>query len=974
MVSKRSTPSRKPLIVTLTVMVLILSIFWFRALRAPKVKRPPKPPTPPGQVDEKPHPEESMVLSPSLRAVPGVAPVRILRYRNTGASRVALSGSWDGWAKQHPMKREGGLWRINVKGFDLTRGRYDFKFINDGEWEKGENRHFFANPEGLIEQPAGLIISALQETDTRVDVFLDRNIPEDARIRFDPEVEIARIEQVESSKVRGRLGYSVAGNLVTFVFDEKFYRVSLSQSDRVTVAGEFNGWRSNGVGGQFELRDDDGDDFWEVRATLNGMRSEPHLKFKFVVNETEWLDPPLRSPNAVPDGKGNTNLELDPKLSASPIIKIHTVTPLRVDRAYQLIIDGVTDRQAFRQVSPGSFLDTFKSGKPLGAITDKARGVTTYRVFSPRANTVEILFYDQAEYAGDPKPRPSDIVGMARDRDGTWSVELPGVHVGRYYVFRIDGPSGHGEGFNGRARVPDPYASAMAHSHNCSIVIDREATNRWFSGWTDQEFKTPALEDLIIYETHVRDFSSHASSGVPKDIRGKYDGIVASLGTGTGLDHLKWLGVNAIELMPICEFENGSDRYDWGYGPVCYFSPEASYASDPLRGSQYYEFKQLVNDLHELGYAVILDVVYNHVAGPNIFQMQDRKYFFRMDADHIFSNFSGCGNDVKSEAPMMRRLIVENVLYWMKEFHIDGFRFDLAELIDMETLMEVRDRARALNPSVILISEPWSFRGDHRAKLRGTGWSAWNGDYRHVLKRFVLGEGNREDVKRMVRGSVDNWAAEPRQAINYLESHDDKTFADEITSHPSGDGRNLRPLDIARNRLAAAALFTSLGVPMLCEGQEWIRSKHGIHNTYNKGDKVNALRWEDRRRKRAFATLKYYRGLAKIRLSAGGQSLRWADPVPKDYIRWILPADPKTMGYMINMERKYPGMRFVVLLNANTETRPFDIRFPPGRWRLISDGLTVDSNGVVGVNLPPSEDGVRHIEVTGLTGYIFAGL
>jgi len=872
------------------------------------------------------------------------------------------------------MSEEGGIWRWNVNEAKLTQGRHEFKFVNDGEWEKGENRHFFANAEGLIEQRAGLILSALLESPTRIDAFLSRDVSRDATVRLEPDIEVSRLEWVKGNKARGRLGYSVSGNLVTFIFHEDYYRLSLSPSDRVTVAGEFNGWCADGVSGQFELEDKDDDGFWEVRVQLNGIRSSSPLKFKFVLNEKKWLDPPMRSPNAVPDGRGNLNLELNPKLSASPVLRVHTAVPLELGMAYTLVIEGVTERHAFRQVSPGSLLQKIISEKPLGARLDKAENRTTYRVFAPRASQVALCFYTEPEYSGNPAPQPSDVVPMAKSSDGTWSVELPGLHTGRYYVFSVDGPEGHGESFNRSARVGDPYALAMAHGQHSSIVIDPDATNRWFQGWTDQGFKAPALEDMLIYEMHIRDFTSDASSGVPADLRGKYDGLVATLGTGTGLDHLKWLGVNAIELMPICEFENRPGGYDWGYGPVCYFSPEASYASAPFKGSQFYEFKQLVNDLHELGYAVIIDVVYNHVAGPNILQMLDRKYFFRMDSDFNLSNFSGCGNDIKSEAPMMRRLIVDNVLYWMKEFHVDGFRFDLAELIDMTTLMEVRDAARAVNPDVILISEPWSFRGDHLQKLKGTGWSAWNGDFRHIVKRFVLGEGNRDEVKRMVRGSVDQWAANPRQAINYLESHDDKTFADEISSHPSGDGRNLRAIDSARNRLAATILFTSLGVPMLCEGQEWIRSKHGIHNTYNKGDEVNALRWGDRKRPEALDTLRYYRGLVQIRNSIGGQSLRWAKKVPSDYFRWLLPSDGRTLGYMVNPDRKYPGMRFVVLLNANKARRPFDVRFPPGRWRLVADGESVDVNGVTSVTLPPSEDGVRHIEVPGLTGYIFAGL
>jgi len=423
-----------------------------------------------------------------------------------------------------------------------------------------------------------------------------------------------------------------------------------------------------------------------------------------------------------------------------------------------------------------------------------------------------------------------------------------------------------------------------------------------------------------------------------------------TLGTGTGLDHLRELGVNMIEFLPISEFsEYDDDPYNWGYSTVYYFAPESDYASDPKRGSAYYEFKQLVNDLHNQGFGVILDVVYNHVGGPNIFNLIDKKYYFRLYPDFSYSSFSGCGNDIRTEAPMMRKFIVDNILYFMREFRVDGFRFDLAELIDMETMMAIRDAARAENPKVLLISEPWSpGRGENKAQLRGTGWAAWNNDFRYAAKDFARGWSNRDWLKNCIFGSVNTWALNPLQSINYLESHDDMAFVDEISSAPNNDGRKLNEQDAAINRLAATILFTSLGNVMIYEGQEFLRSKWGFHNTYDKGDEVNAIRWTDRQRPLAAEALEYYRMLTHLRLSDAGAAFRVAYRPPDNYYRWLMPEhNKKLMGYVVNEPKIHAGNGFIVLLNSDTQEQNFYVNLPGNTsWRMIGNGRMIDTNGV----------------------------
>ncbi len=327
---------------------------------------------------------------------------------------------------------------------------------------------------------------------------------------------------------------------------------------------------------------------------------------------------------------------------------------------------------------------------------------------------------------------------------------------------------------------------------------------------------------------------------------------------------------------------------------------------------------------------MIIDVVFNHVGSPNFFHLIDKKYYFRLNPDFSYMNYSGCGNDCRTEAPMMRRLIVDNMLYWIREFNVDGFRFDLAELIDMDTMLAIRDAVYAVDTNILLISEPWSLRGDQKPLLTGTGWSAWNNDFRYAAKDFATGRHNRDWLKKNIVGSVETWAANPLQPVNYLESHDDMALADELSTRPDRDGRKLQPNDVAVNRLAATILFTSLGIPMIHEGQEFLRSKWGFHNTYNRGDAVNAVNWNDRARPYAAETLAYYKGLMQLRMSPAGAAFRVASKSPVGYFRWIEPRNPQALGYIVNSPRIHDGAGFVVLLNASGDEVTFQFELPAG--------------------------------------------
>ncbi len=896
-------------------------------------------------------------LSPTVRFMPGETPTALLEYANPSARRVEFASSADEWSTRYPLQRRGRVWVLDVRTAALGLGRHEFKFIVDGNWEPGANRVLFINEDGVMDRSPGVIMSALVQGEHLIELQLRQGREDVSRIqvRSEPPIAIRDVRMTTPDEEGYVQGYVLQGPLLTFYFNPKLYGVDVSPNDLVVVAGNWNNWDPGGRQGAWQLRKVRDSDLWELTTQLVGLRTPPgerHLEFKFVINRNRWLPAPDHAPNRVDDGEGNVNLRIDPEQSGGRTLRIVSEERLKLSENYLLMIDGLADRTVYQYTTPGDLMDALYSDKPLGVTLDRVNNTTTYRLFAPRARDVYLRIFDRPEYqVREPEHRwvePVEEFRLWKDEDdGVWEVTLLGLDIGTYYSYLVTGPDGEGEGFEPSIPVGDPYALAAAiDSDYNNIVLDPDATNRWFEGWTNHDFVTPNHEDMVVYEMHVRDMTIHPSSRVPPSLRGTYAGLLASVGTGTGLDHLKDLGVNMIELLPVQEFHNTGNRYDWGYATVFFFAPEASYGRSPATGSQYYEFKHLVNELQNMGFGVMLDVVYNHIGHPNIFSLIDRKYYFRLNPDFTFSNFSGVGNDIRSEAPMMRRLIVENIVFLMEEFNIDGFRFDLAELIDMETLLKVRDAAQAVNPNVVLVSEPWSFRGTHKYELTGTDWLAWNDDFRNTVKGFVMGDRNLGRLKQVIVGSTDLWTAHPLQSVNYVESHDDMSLADELSTRPDRDGRRLQTRDVAANRLAATVIFTSLGMPMLQSGQEFLRSKRGISNTYDRGDEVNALRWTDRDRPLAAEAMAYYRGLIHLRQSDEGRAFRVAEKPPRDYYRWIETRSDQAIGYIVNAPRIHAGNGFIVLLNGSPDAVTFPVSIPPGHWRLIGNGRAINPEGL----------------------------
>jgi len=457
-------------------------------------------------------------------------------------------------------------------------------------------------------------------------------------------------------------------------------------------------------------------------------------------------------------------------------------------------------------------------------------------------------------------------------------------------------------------------------------------------------FEIPKIEDLVVCEAHVRDLTAHPSAGIDDELRGRFVGLQSD---GLPLRHLRRMGYNCIELLPIHEFDDEPPgQYHWGYMTSLFFAPDAAYGTTPL-GAATNEFAALVARLHKLGFAVVMDVVFNHTGAPHHLARLDRAYYYRRGDDGGWANVSGCGNDLRSESHMARRLVVDACRFWLERYGVDGFRFDLAHLIDGGTLDAIAAMADEVRPGAILIAEPWSFGGDNKAALGATGvWSCWNDDFRNRVKSFVLGHlAHRDELVEVLSGSTALWASSPGASVNYVESHDDYTLVDHLSHRKDRDGSHPTVREIRQNRMCALMLLTAPGIPMLAQGQELLRSKGGCGNSYDRGDAVNAVRWD--RRTACTANVEYVRALVALRRSTAGAPFRRAAAVPGHRYKVVLPdesgaACPKAVGVRI------PGPPdWVLLLNAH-QRKAVAFELPRGRWRQVADLETVTVDGGAG--------------------------
>jgi pullulanase/glycogen debranching enzyme len=377
-----------------------------------------------------------------------------------------------------------------------------------------------------------------------------------------------------------------------------------------------------------------------------------------------------------------------------------------------------------------------------------------------------------------------------------------------------------------------------------------------------------------------------------------------------------------------------------------YFAPCAWYGTDPETASQNREFQDMVAACHEQGLTVLIDVVYNHLGEPPNLLFIDKAYYFHLEENGELINWSGCGNVLRAESAMSLRLIIESLTHLIENYAVDGFRFDLAELMSIEVLKQIGDALRAIKPSVVLIAEPWSFRGSIQWDTRMAGFAFWNDGFREFTKEYVKGHSNPDALTYYIKGCTDQMSAWPAQSINYVESHDDRTWIDDITENEDFNGAQPTQTDILRSHMMAALLYSSVGVPMLSSGQDFLRSKGGIHNTYQMGD-VNALDYQH------IGNFKeshnYFKKWIAFRKSEWGKVLRLEKNPSDGYLRVFRcdDGDRSAAALLFNADRSQGAQQILLALNPHFEDHKIHLYDVDGSdWQAIADIWHFDMEGI----------------------------
>jgi pullulanase/glycogen debranching enzyme len=700
---------------------------------------------------------------------------------------------------------------------------------------------------------------------------------------------LARLEEWRWARLAG---YCVEGGAAQFMLWPELYPNIDFQEATVRVAGTFNHWQP---GPEWSLHPEERGGGSCLVLRVPAEFSHEEALFKFVTDGGVWLEAPAWAPNGVRDPAGNHNLAFSPERTGRHAFRFVSETPAHLAGADRLFLRDA-DGSGGVVVHDGNFLLQQDSALRMGALVGD--GATVFRLFAPRAEGVVVEFWPpDADADGDAAAdadadaaadadADADVAANAADDaaavapgrrvrhalalrgDGVWEAECAGVGHGWRYQFFVEGENADtSTAFDAAVPVLDPYARAALGPAGPGLVL-REWGELPARQGREQDapatFAPPALTDAVVVEAHVRDLLGGRPGGFRE--------LAAWIRSPDC--YLRRLGANVLELLPVTEYERGgADEYHWGYMPVNWFAPASAYASAPGAASHEEDFADLVAACHEAGISVVLDVVYNHCGNPNPLLHTDKAYYLETGRDGELTNWSGCGCDLRPAAPMARRLVVESLRHFLTRYDVDGFRFDLAELVGLPLLRQIERELRPLKPGLLLIAEPWSFRGHIGGALTRTGYASWNDGFREFLPSFVHNAGGADLLRHFLAGSPGTTGAHPFHTLNYTQSHDDHCWLDRITENAANNGAAPTAADARRTRVMFAVLMASLGVPMLAAGQDFLHSKHGAKNTYQRGD-LNALDYA--RLARFRGTHEYVCAWVAFRFGPGGAALRQA--------------------------------------------------------------------------------------------------
>jgi len=584
-----------------------------------------------------------------------------------------------------------------------------------------------------------------------------------------------------------------------------------------------------------------------------------------------------------------------------------------------------------------------------------------FRIWAPTAEKAQIIFYN----AGD-GGESTGFLDMNKDLNGIWSTKVIGDIKGKFYVFKVR--------INGKwlNEVPDPYAKAVGVNGKRAMVVNLKTTDP--VGW--QNDKSPVFKsktDAILYELQVRDASISSNSGIKN--KGKYLGLTETgtknlEGLSTGLDHIKELGVTHVHLLPCFDFYSideskpGKAQYNWGYDPLNYNVPDGSFSTNPYDGvTRIKEFKQMVQSFHQNGLRVIMDVVYNHIrlTEDSYFNQLVPGYYYRQTKDGKFSNATACGNETASERYMMRKFMLESVLYWVKEYHIDGFRFDLMGVHDIETMNLISKELHKIKPDILLYGEGWtagssplpdSLRAIKKYAYKLDRIAVFSDDIRDGIKGSVFEHGDKgfasgkpgmeETIKfgivasckhpqidyAKVNYSKEPYAAQPWNTITYCECHDNHVLWDKLAISAKDASEEER---IEMQKLALSIVLTSQGISFLHAGTEFLRTKKGVENSFESPDSINAIDWSLKTKNKE--TLEYVKALIKMRKEHPAFRMRDANSISKN-IRFVKNTHGEIVAYTLNGKAVNDSWENILVV-FNGSDKEQTISLPPGSWQRV---------------------------------------
>lgn len=596
---------------------------------------------------------------------------------------------------------------------------------------------------------------------------------------------------------------------------------------------------------------------------------------------------------------------------------------------------------------------------------------THWRLWSPEAEAVKVNIYPSGSNTASIK-----TIDMTRSTGGTWTASSAEKLYGKYYTFSVK------QGGKWLNETPGVWAKAVGTNGHRAAIIDLSATDP--EGWaTDKGPEIKNINDAVIYEMHHRDFSQHPSSGIVN--KGKFLALTEpsttnATGEATGVDHLKELGVTHVHILPSYDYNSVDEanlqtpQYNWGYDPYNYNAPEGSYSTNPADpATRITEMKEMVKSLHDNGIGVIMDVVYNHTADNDAsnFSLTAPGYYYRHRPDGSYSDASGCGNETASERQQMRDYIINSVKYWAKEYHIDGFRFDLMAIHDIETMNQVIAALKEINPNIFVYGEGWTAGDsplpvDQRALKENVAKmpqiAVFSDDIRDAIKGhytdaadrgFATGKpGLEETVKIGIVAATDHpqvdyskgnnskfaYAAAPTQIINYVSCHDDLMLTDKLRkSMPDAtDAERKRAA-----RLAQTIVFTSQGTPFMFAGEEVFRDKKGVHNSYKSPDSINAIDWS---LKHANAEqMAYYKELIKLRKEHPAFRMTTAEQVAR-HLKFDK-TEPGLISYSLIDHANGDAWKEIKLVFNGSESAR-EVKIPRGNWTIIAEDGKINASGM----------------------------